>query len=1046
MSGIKFFSKKEILFSDMELSAFYIFACLRSSSSGAVVVLENSSEIDRIYDDLSRLLQLVDDERTLLEFPEYNTGKGLYQPDNDCERSAVLGELVESSKASIVIASSSAFVGPVAEVSKLNENVLEINVGDDSYSPDALSEALVSLDYDNEYQVTLQGEFARRGGIVDVYSPVYKVAHRIEFFGDEIESIRTFDPGTQRSIEEVDSLKIVPRTVSTSESGSLMDYCPSYQVILLNPDKISEHIKEYFDEDSLTFHLDKCSELVELKPSLENTLPVKALTPLFKSAHEELRGVVSTILQKFIMDQLLKWIEDKYDIYIFCGSTGNKKRFEQLLKDRPEIKTTKIYLSEEHLTYGFVLDEMKTVVLSENEIFGRNTTVRRAKSARQQALEAFLEEDPEIAAGDYAVHIGHGICRYQGIEVQENNGLFTEVMTLEFADERKLYVPLSSSHMVSRYIGGRKGVPKLSKIGSSAWKGARTKAESSAGDLAAELLRFQAVRKFTKGHICAPDNEWQMMFEEGFPYQVTIDQAKAIEAVKKDMESPQPMDRLICGDVGFGKTEVALRAAFKAVMDGRQVAVIVPTTVLAQQHFRTFSQRMADYPVDVRLLCRFITAKEQKKVLNDMEEGSCDIVIGTHRLLQKDIVFDRLGLVVVDEEQRFGVESKEQLKRMRATVDILTMTATPIPRTLYFSLAGLRDFSTIMTPPVERKPVKTIVAKEEDEIVQQAIIRELERGGQIYLLHNRVQTIEKRAFQIQQLVPEAKVVFGHGQMKDRELEDVMRDFTERKFDILVSTTIIESGLDNPHANTIIIDRADRFGLAELYQLRGRVGRYHHQAYCYLLLPGHGLLMDTARQRLSAIRRYTHLGAGFKLALRDLEIRGAGNLLGKEQSGHIAAVGFDMYCKLLKSSVSRLENKDGNDTVTNLALDFLPIGMSETKDSACFPADYIESENVRLETYQRTAKINDLKALNPFVKEIRDRFGRFPKQVSLYMKYIEIRVRAQMKRIHAVSVRDARVYLEHEDGYLKLNGKIPSLVTTTVTSQLNEIIQIIKKFS
>ncbi|MCH2205937.1 MAG: transcription-repair coupling factor [Lentisphaerales bacterium] len=998
--------------------------------------------LDTIFDDFKQFLKISGDSRPVFEFPEYATSKGLFQPDNEGERNTVLGKLLTSQEPMIILASSSAFISPVAEVDQFNEDAIELKVGDESYSPESLSELLVKLDYDNEYQVSMQLEFARRGGIVDIFSPLYKNAHRIEFFGDEIESIRAFDPATQRSIEEAESLTVVPRSSDEQERGHLLDYCKAYTTILLDPESIEKHVEEFFRDCSFKSILEKTTVL-NIVNGTSNSLAISAMAPFFRSSLPELHGAVSIMIQNFVKEQLQNWVSEEYELFIFCGSKGNRQRFEQLLKETG-IAGKGIHLTEDHLAASFICYDSKQILLSENELFGRSVTTRRSRSVRQQALEAFLESEPEISTGDYAVHAAHGICRYNGIEIQENNGLFMEVMALEFAEERMLYVPLTSSHLISRYIGGRKGVPKLTRIGGSAWKAARGKAESTASDLAAELLRFQAVRKFSKGHRCTEDNDWQMMFEEAFPYEETVDQKKAIEAVKKDMESSQPMDRLVCGDVGFGKTEVALRAAFKAVMDGRQVAVIVPTTVLAQQHYRTFSQRMADYPVDVRLLCRFVSGKEQKQTLKDMAEGGCDIVIGTHRLLQKDILFECLGLVVVDEEQRFGVESKEQLKRMRATVDILTMTATPIPRTLYFSLAGLRDFSTIMTPPVERKPVKTIVAKEDDEIIEQALKREIERGGQVYFLHNRVQTIEKKAFQIQQMVPEAKVVFGHGQMKDSELEDVMRNFIERKYDILVSTTIIESGLDNPYANTIIIDRADRFGLAELYQLRGRVGRYHHQAYCYLLLPGHGLLMDSARQRMSAIRRYTHLGAGFKLALRDLEIRGAGNLLGKEQSGHIAAVGFEMYCKLLKSSVARLENKKEPLTVTNVSIDFLPIGMSEDKESACIPPEYIESQTIRLETYQRTAKLDSLKLLNEFCKELRDRFGRFPKTVSFYMKFLEIKVRAQLKRLHAVAVRDGRLYLEGEEGYKKINGKVPVLSEGSTTARLNEILQLLKR--
>lgn len=1030
---LKGFEKNPLRLNDTELFAFVAFKLIAARIGGVLVVVENSAVADEVSEDIRQFLSLMGEEREFLEFPEYRSGKGVFQPDNDADRNLILARLLNKNDPAVVMTTVSAFVSPVSDPETFVKSSIEIKVGDSGKEPEDYAEMLVELDYDNEYQVTMPGEFARRGGILDIYSPIYNDAHRLEFFGDEIESIRTFDPQTQKSIKEVDSLTIVPRSGKATENGSIMDYCDDYKIIVVDRRKIESHIKTYFEDfeiENFEKNLSRGSECLDIEVSHSNEeLPVSALAPLYKNTFPEISSTISMMHKQFVTDQLEKWTSTGCNVFIFCGSKGNMSRLEELLSENTRIDSAKITMMEEGLSRGVFLNKSRTVLLSQNEIFGRDSTVRKVKSARQQALESFLEAEPDLAAGDYAVHAGHGICRYDGIELQENNGVAQEVMVLEFAEERRLYVPLESSHLVSRYIGGRKGVPKLSRLGGITWKNARIKAEESATDLAADLLRLQAVRKHSRGHLYAPDNDWQIMFEEAFPYEATEDQLKAIESVKKDMESPQPMDRLICGDVGFGKTEVALRAAFKAVMDERQVAVIVPTTVLAQQHFRTFSQRMADYPVDIRLLCRFVTRKEQNKTLDDMALGACDIVIGTHRLLQKDIKFDKLGLIIIDEEQRFGVEDKERLKRMRATVDILTMTATPIPRTLYFSLAGLRDFSTIMTPPVERKPVKTIISEENNDLIRQAIMREIERGGQVYFLHNRVQTIEKRAFQIQQLVPEAKVIFGHGQMKDSELEDVMQKLLDKKCDVLVSTTIIESGLDNPDANTMIIDRADRFGLAELYQLRGRVGRYHHQAYCYLMLPKQGLLMDTARQRLAAIRRYTHLGAGFKLALRDLEIRGAGNLLGKEQSGHIAAVGFDMYCKLLKQSVDKLEKKPKEKELNiHINLDFMPMGLSKngSTQSACLSPDYISSENVRLETYKRASKITTIDKLEEFEKEIDDRFGSFPAEVENYFKVLKIRVLAFNKKIHSVASRDGNLFLEDEDGYYKRNGRVPVL--------------------
>ncbi len=1043
------FDQQKVQMHDPELFAFVIFKYIQSRKKGVLIVVENSAIADEIGGDIQQLLSLIDEKREFLDFPEFRSGKGVFQPDNDADRNLVLAKLLKNKNPSIVLTTVSAFSSSVSDPKSFVRSSMEIKVGDKKKSPEEIAKLLVELDYDNEYQVNMPGEFARRGGILDVYSPLYNEAHRIEFFGDEVDSIRVFDPVSQKSLHEVKAVTVVPRSTADSDSGSLMDYCENYSIILVDSEKLAYHLEVYFDEaekGKYFNNLQKSDDVIELILSqTADNLPVTALAPFFRVSFPEITSQVAMLQKKFVLEQLEKWTTTGCKVHVFCESEGNLKRFNELLKENKKIDVKKIELIEKPLSRSIFLNESRQILLSQNEIFGRSATVaRKVKSARQQALEAFLEEEPELSPGDYAVHAGHGICRFEGIEAQNNNGLIQEMMVLEFADEKRLYVSLESAHVISRYIGGRKGVPTLSRLGGTGWRNTKEKANESATDLAAELLRIQAIRKYAHGHRFPPDNNWQEMFESAFPYKETEDQLKAIEAVKKDMESPQPMDRLVCGDVGFGKTEVAIRAAFKAVMDEKQVAIIVPTTILAQQHFRNFSQRMADYPIDIRLLCRFVSKKEQNKTLEDMEAGHCDIVIGTHRLLQKDIKFQKLGLIVIDEEQRFGVEDKELLKRMRATVDILTMTATPIPRTLYFSLAGLRDFSTIMTPPIERKPVKTIVSQENDDLVREAILREIERGGQVYLLHNRVETIEKRAYQIQQLVPEAKVIFGHGQMKDDDLEDVMQKLLDKKCNVFVSTTIIESGLDNPDANTIIIDRADRFGLAELYQLRGRVGRYHHQAYCYLMLPKDGLLLDTAKQRLAAIRRYTHLGAGFKLALRDLEIRGAGNLLGKEQSGHIAAVGFDLYCKLLKQSVDTLERKVSHKEIEVVVnFDFMPIGILKNNQSgaASLPPDYITSETVRLELYKRAAKIFDLEQLNEFEKELADRFGTLPPAAENYLKILRIRIIAYNKKIHSVTARNGNLFIESESGYHKRNGKVPVL---TKPENLDEIITILKK--
>ena len=601
-------------------------------------------------------------------------------------------------------------------------------------------------------------------------------------------------------------------------------------------------------------------------------------------------------------------------------------------------------------------------------------------------------------------------------------------------------MPVTEAHLVGKYVGVGKAHPPLNPLGGTRWNKAKEQAERAVRDVAAELLQIQAVRESQAGHSFPPDAPWQREFEGAFIFEETPDQLRAIGETKSDMERPKPMDRLICGDVGFGKTEVAIRAAFKAVMGGKQVAVLVPTTVLAQQHFNTFRERMADYPVRIELLSRFRTHREQQRVVKDLAAGAVDIVIGTHRLIQSDIGFKELGLVVIDEEQRFGVLHKEKFKRLRTLVDVLTLSATPIPRTLYLALTGARDMSTIQTPPHDRLPVETIVVPYDERVIRDAIQRELNRGGQVFFLHNRVMTIEIMRSKLQTLVPDARIVVGHGQMESDELEEVMTRFVNGEADVLLSTTIIESGLDIPNANTIIIDRADRFGLSDLYQLRGRVGRYKHQAYAYLLLPRHASLLTDVRKRISAIRQYSTLGSGFKIAMRDLEIRGAGNLLGSEQSGHITAVGFELYCQLLKQSVAGLKgekikprlkvtvkldflDQSAVSAQSSVAADYEPLTADK---SASLPHHYVTEPQHRIEIYRKLAQANEKSALENLQTELRDRFGPLPPAVELLLQVTELKILASEKAVTNIEVEDDKLMLTRHGDFITLGGKFPRL--------------------
>jgi transcription-repair coupling factor (superfamily II helicase) len=736
------------------------------------------------------------------------------------------------------------------------------------------------------------------------------------------------------------------------------------------------------------------------------------------------------------------------------------------------------------LSRGFLCDEARLVVVTDAEIFGRYKVQRprRLKSPHAQATRSALDIDfTELEEGDFVVHLQHGIGRYVGLQVLPigagtkptegpgpNANSWQECLVVEYAPgdptqaPPKLYVPVTEAHLVSKYVGTGKAHPPLNTLGGTRWARAKEQAERAVRDVASDLLAIQAARDSQPGHAFAADAPWQWEFEGAFIYEETPDQERAIVETKSDMERAKPMDRLICGDVGFGKTEVGIRAAFKAVMDGKQVAVLVPTTVLAQQHYNTFGERMADYPIRLELLSRFRTRRAQERVVADLAAGAVDIVIGTHRLLQDDIAFKDLGLVVIDEEQRFGVMHKEKFKMLRRLVDVLTLSATPIPRTLYLALTGARDMSTIQTPPHDRLPVETIVTPYDERVIRDAIQREINRGGQIFFLHNRVMTIETMAERLRGLLPQARIVVGHGQMHSDDLEEVMTQFVNGEADVLLSTTIIESGLDIPNANTIIIDRADRFGLSDLYQLRGRVGRYKHQAYAYLLLPRHGGLLTDVRKRLSAIKQYSTLGSGFKIAMRDLEIRGAGNLLGSEQSGHITAVGFELYCQLLKQSVASLKGEKVKPRVeVEVRLDFLALSPGEEPKSeirspkseareresessvshptgAYIPFRYISDARQRIEIYRKLAQATDPPALRSLERELRDRFGPLPPALKLLVQVVELKTLASERGVTAIEVKEDKLMLTRNHDYLMAGGKFPRLTSKAAGARLQEI--------
>jgi transcription-repair coupling factor (superfamily II helicase) len=1045
----------------VSLSAMAVAQCQRFPDR-VLLVAADSRRAEALATALLEYQTVTGDVRPVVLIPEVEQGaRRQWIPENEAARCAALHALAAGAPG-IFIAAVPVLLSPVLSPADFRRTTFALARGQKGVDPETLARRLVGLDYDNEAEVGVPGEFSRRGGIVDLYSPLYDLPVRIEFWGDEIESIRFFSVANQRSVREIDQVMVVPRglaaTGETVASVPVWEYAgASLPLVLCEPEAIAEHLQRFgadADLEAWRGLAARAESVVTLYGPLDVTAPeplpdagvlgVAALLEL--DSHQ---GVLPWHDRR-LRDQLQAWRQAGMLLVACCTGTEEAARVAGLLAADPGLAGLQFEVIHGFSAGGLWLPEQRLVLLGEADLFGRpqeaSRSPRRHYEFRRDADGETEWSEPEVGA--LAVHAMHGICRYHGIRDVEVDGELTEAATLEFADEVKVYVPLEQIDLISRYVGGTKTLPKLAKVGGLAWKKACAAAVKATWDLAAEMLRLEALRTHHKGTRFIPVPDWETAFASSFPYTETPDQRTAINDVLADMERETPMDRLLCGDVGYGKTEVAIRAAFRTVLNHRQVAVLVPTTILAQQHYENFRRRMAEYPVSIEVLSRFRTRGEQREVLDGLAEGRIDIVIGTHRLLQEDIRFNNLGLLVVDEEQRFGVEHKQRLKEWRASVDILTMTATPVPRTLYLSLSGLRNLSTIMTAPVERLPVTTITATYDKALIREAILREIGREGQVYYLHNRVQSIEKTVENLRKLVPEATIEWAHGQMPADDLEDRMIRFVAGKFQVLVCTTIIENGLDIPNANTIIIERSERFGLAELYQLRGRVGRYHHQAYAYLLLPPSGVLPADARQRIAAIRKFTHLGAGFKLAMRDLEIRGAGNILGTQQSGHIAAIGFELYCRLLREAVVRLEKQPpAARRLVPLKLDTLAFGLGNTggKAVAGIPRSYVGDEDTRLHCYRRLAALETPGAIMDFLAELRDRFGPPPPETGLLVQAMAVRELAASRGILAISVRANLAMLETTRGFYKLvDGRLPRLRATDAASQLRELEALLAK--
>ncbi len=1012
-------------------------------------------------------------------------------------------------KAPIIVTSSRALMQQTIPLNWLTDNLLIYQLEQQIVMTDTLR-TWINLGYQSCDIVENPGEFSHRGGIMDIFPPSELYPIRIDLFGDEIDSLRTFDPLTQRSEDKLRTLTIGPATealplhaltavdrlqaldtsrlqpmaeinyraeitrleaetafpgienyltLMSADKVNLLDLMPPESLIIIeNPTELATVIQDiemqadklkqdlvfrhelpcdwpipYFTWTDLRPRLKQGRPLTigfdpwPDEPSKEQDHPFQAVftsPPVYGS---QIRPALQDILKR--RDQGERVIITSRQAARLSGLLDDEGvtavPLEHLAFPSPPGSIT---LFDGPILEGFLLRSRERAaplltILTDAELFGvRKSQPRRRPKHRQTATpETFFED---VKPDDYVVHIEHGIGIFKGLVKLDFDGSEREYLQVAYNQNDKLYVPIHHADRLSRYVGSDDNVPSLNRLGTAEWSKTKKRAKAAIADIADELLRIYAEREMGQGRAFSPDTPWQREIESAFPYVETEDQLNAIAEVKQDMERVKPMDRLICGDVGFGKTEVALRAAIKAVMDGTQVALLVPTTVLAQQHYNTFRKRLAAFPINVEMLSRFRTRKEADQVLSGLASGSVDIVIGTHSLLQKNMAFKNLGLLIIDEEQRFGVPHKERLKELRTNVDTLTLSATPIPRTLHLSMTGIRDMSLIVTPPEERLPIKTTVTPMDDFLMRTALQREIDRGGQVYFVHNRVLGIEAIGQYVNKLVPEARVVIGHGQMSERRLEKIMLDFAQGEYDVLVSTTIIESGLDIPNVNTIIINRADAFGLAQLYQLRGRVGRSAVQAYAYLLVPKNHKPSDIVQQRLEAIQEADELGAGFKIAMRDLEIRGAGDLLGAKQHGHISAVGFDLYVRLLAQSVQQLKSQQeeatGSDASTETSLDKLTASyLSPLEDdiqinlpmAVYIPEEYLTEENLRLRLYRRMANLNTLEDVATMGQELEDRFGELPDPVLNLIYQLKLKVLCRTAGVKAISANDAEIMLK-----------------------------------
>jgi transcription-repair coupling factor (superfamily II helicase) len=1004
-------------------------------SAVSVVVVPGDEDVDRLCIDIRFFLAALEGgstatlEHAVKPFPslQIDPYRNIAPHFGVASMRAAALHAIANGTAKVLVASAAALLPRLSAPDSLEAAAIELRNGMD-LDPVVLGDLLTDAGFTREDPVDEHGEFCVRGGIVDYFPAGADNPIRVEFVGETVESIRRYDPSTQRSIETLDQAAVVP-LIEKSGSATFFDYLPGdrdLSFIVIEEEEAAAHAEKLVEQTRLSFEEAKAENVTapapeellipwgEVSERLANATRVDQLaiddptrpTPPTQPARltldipcqpaVEFRGRI----QEWIAE--VKRMRERGDTVLFvAGTEGRAERTAELLEEyglrgvlidrTDELLNVAVHIAVGQLSKGFRLPGAELQVVAEPDVFEEERTKIERKGDRHRSIaKTFLSDLRDLKVEDLVVHVDHGIGRFAGLKQIGVGDSMQEFMELRYAGEDKLFVPVERLDLVQKYSGS--GKPALDKLGGTSWERTKTRVKKAMRDMAEELLKLYAARKAVQGHAFSPDSHWQREFDDAFEWELTVDQQNAIDDIRRDMESPTPMDRLLCGDVGYGKTEVAMRAAFKAVMDGKQVAFLAPTTVLAFQHQKTLTERFAGFPVTIDMVSRFRSKAEQDQIVKDVGAGKIDVIVGTHRLLSKDFQFKDLGLLVVDEEQRFGVSHKERIKQMRRKVDVLTMSATPIPRTLNMSLVGIRDMSIIETPPKDRLSIQTNVVKFDAGVIGRAIRHELDREGQVYFVHNRVESIFSIGDLVQRLVPEARVVVAHGQMGEDDLERAMLDFISKKYDVLLATTIIENGLDIPNVNTILINRADRYGLSQLYQLRGRVGRSDRPAYAYLLIPPEATLSPVAKKRLAAIREFSDLGSGFRVAALDLEIRGAGNLLGGEQSGHIETVGFEMYMKLLEQAVRELKGEELVDdvrAVVNLRVD-LKIDPS-----------YVPEMNQRLMIYRKIADARTDDELDQILSELRDRYGPVPETVEHLEQYGRIRIMADRLGIESI---------------------------------------------